>query len=125
MSMQNVIHRSKTYTRYPFLNQHLQSSKDLFQKAIRVQAMLVTANQQALYFKLNAGGVSGVVSRPDSVSRFKSTAVGETVDCYVVNWNATESVVFLERYSHERGTEPFKKPKVVPRHAWQKYGAMT
>eukprot|EP00400_MALV-I_sp_L67-5_P000336 gene336-448_t len=125
LSMQNVIHRSKTYTKYPFLNQHLQSTNDLQQKALRVQAMLVTANQQALYFKMNAGAVSGVVSRPESVARFKSIAVGDTVDCYVSSWNASGSIVFLERFNHERGTQPFAKPKIIPRHAWQKYGAMT
>merc|ERR1712039_677580 len=86
-------------------------------RGLRLQAMLATRTDSALYFKLNLGAQrQGVVSRPDALSRFKDLQFGDIADCWVSAWNTSGNVVFLERLDQENAfPDPFDPTIGQPR----------
>lgn len=93
-----IIERSKSYTSYSRMNLHLMSPKAAERRGLRLQAMVATRTENALYMKLNLGAQrQGAVSRDEALSRFKDLKFGDVVDCWVSAWNTTGNVLFLER----------------------------
>ncbi|CEL95361.1 unnamed protein product [Vitrella brassicaformis CCMP3155] len=92
-----VIRRSRNWVNYAHLNPHLKAPNDIEQKGLKVQAMCVAAHSTSMYFKLNCDR-QGVVSRPDTLQRFKDVKIGDVAECFVTNWNLTGNIVFLDRY---------------------------
>lgn len=94
----SVMMRSKRYVDYARMNLHLSSPKAAERHGLRLQAMVATRTDAALYLKLNLGGHrQGVVSRPESLSSFEDLQFGDIADCWVSAWNTTGSIIFLER----------------------------
>eukprot|EP00927_Polykrikos_kofoidii_P043792 TRINITY_DN37893_c0_g1_i1.p1 TRINITY_DN37893_c0_g1~~TRINITY_DN37893_c0_g1_i1.p1 ORF type:complete len:398 (-),score=49.81 TRINITY_DN37893_c0_g1_i1:78-1271(-) len=105
-----VLHRSRQYADYARMNQHLASPKAAERRGLRLQAMLATQTETALYLKLNLGNQrQGAVSRPEAMSRFRDFQVGDVIDCWVSAWNTTGNVLFLERLEP---TNTFPEPKM-------------
>lgn len=94
-----VLSRSTRYVDYARMNHHLASPKAAERRGLRVQAMLATRTEEALYFKLNLGAHrQGAVSRPVALARFSDLQFGDIADCWVSAWNASANVLFLERF---------------------------
>ncbi|CAE8610039.1 unnamed protein product, partial [Polarella glacialis] len=93
-----VLSRSQRYVDYSRMNHHLSSPKAAQRRSLRLQAMLATHTETALYFKLNLGAHrQGVVSREEALKNFKDLQFGDIADCWVSAWNTTGNVLFLER----------------------------
>lgn len=93
-----VLMRSQRYVDYAKMNHHLKTPKAVERHGLRLQAMVATQTEAALYLKLNLGAHrQGVVSRPEALARFKDLQFGDIADCYVSAWNTGGTVMFLER----------------------------
>eukprot|EP00930_Biecheleria_cincta_P050613 TRINITY_DN35802_c0_g1_i1.p2 TRINITY_DN35802_c0_g1~~TRINITY_DN35802_c0_g1_i1.p2 ORF type:complete len:172 (+),score=30.57 TRINITY_DN35802_c0_g1_i1:692-1207(+) len=93
-----VLSRSQSYVSYAHMNNHLTSPKAAQRKGLRLQAMLATQTEAALYFKLNLGAHrQGVVSRDQALLNFKDLQFGDIADCFVSAWNTQGNIIFLER----------------------------
>lgn len=93
-----VIEKSRRYCDYARMNHHLGTPKAAEKRGLRLQAMLATQTEAALYLKLNLGAHrQGAVSRPEALSRFKDLQFGDIADCWVSAWNPTGNILFLER----------------------------
>ncbi|CAK9111360.1 unnamed protein product [Durusdinium trenchii] len=96
-----VMTRSREYVNYARMNLHLSSPKAAERRGLRLQAMLATQTEAALYFKLNLGAHrQGVVSREEALKNFKDMHYGEIADCWVSAWNTGRNILFLERFEH-------------------------
>uniref|UniRef100_A0A0G4HYI2 3'-5' exonuclease domain-containing protein n=1 Tax=Chromera velia CCMP2878 TaxID=1169474 RepID=A0A0G4HYI2_9ALVE len=91
-----VVSRSSAWVSYCHLNAFAKRKSDLEKRGLRLQAMLVSASPRCLYFKLNCHK-QGVVSRVSDMEAFRDVEIGDTTDCVVSNWNASGSILFLER----------------------------
>ncbi|CAK0899445.1 unnamed protein product, partial [Prorocentrum cordatum] len=90
----SVLARSERYTDYARMNLHLGSPKAVEKRGLRLQAMLATRTDAALYFKLNLGSHrQGAASRPEAVSRFRDMQFGDVADCWVSAWNMTGNII--------------------------------
>eukprot|EP00913_Durusdinium_trenchii_P022740 g21353.t4 len=68
------------------MNLHLSSPKAAERRGLRLQAMLATQTEAALYFKLNLGAHrQGVVSREEALKNFKDMHYGEIADLWDPN----------------------------------------
>ncbi|CAJ1336660.1 unnamed protein product, partial [Effrenium voratum] len=93
-----VMSRSQEYVKYARMNLHLSSPKAAQRRHLRLQAMLATHTDAALYFKLNLGAHrQGVVSREEALKNFKDMHYGQIADCWVSAWNTGGNILFLER----------------------------
>lgn len=93
-----VMSRSQEYVNYAHMNLHLSSPKAAERRGLRLQAMLATQTEAALYFKLNLGAHrQGVVSREEALKNFKDMHYGEIAGCWVSAWNTGGNILFLER----------------------------
>lgn len=93
--------RSQQYVDYARMNHHLGSPKAVEKRGLRLQAMLATRTEAALYFKLNLGAHrQGAVSRPDAISRLKGAQFGDIIDCWVSAWNSGGNVFFWNALMH-------------------------
>eukprot|EP00439_Symbiodinium_sp_Y106_P062061 s108_g9.t1 len=94
----NVLSRSRQYVNYSKMNLHLSSPKAAERRGLRLQAMLATHTEAALYFKLNLGAHrQGVVSREEALKNFKDMHYGDIAECWVSAWNTGGNILFLER----------------------------
>jgi exonuclease 3'-5' domain-containing protein 1 len=115
-----VLAQSRSYVEYSRMNLHLNSPKAAEKRGLRLQAMLATRTEKAIYFKLNLGAQrQGAVSRPEAVSRFRDMEFGDIADCWVSAWNVTGSLLFLERL--EAGTAALKVPAPPPDPGTSRY----
>ncbi|CAE7527418.1 PAN1 [Symbiodinium natans] len=93
-----VLSRSRQYVNYSKMNLHLASPKAAERRGLRLQAMLATHTEAALYFKLNLGAHrQGVVSRTEALKNFNDMQYGDIADCWVSAWNTGGNILFLER----------------------------
>ncbi|CAJ1406680.1 unnamed protein product [Effrenium voratum] len=106
-----VMSRSQEYVKYARMNLHLSSPKAAQRRHLRLQAMLATHTDAALYFKLNLGAHrQGVVSREEALKNFKDMHYGQIADCWVSAWNTGGNILFLERLEANAMPEPERKP---------------
>lgn len=110
-----VLAQSRSYVEYSRMNLHLNSPKAAEKRGLRLQAMLATRTEKAMYFKLNLGAQrQGAVSRPDAIARFRDMEFGDVAECWVSAWNVTGSLLFLERLEAGTGTTAAMKVPAAP-----------
>jgi len=112
-TMRHVLQVSDRFLQYASMNMHLTSTKSLFQKGLRVEAMLATVTPTAMYFKLNCGLVAVACSKI-AMESLKSTQVGEIVPCLVTDWDEDQEIVYIQKLAALGGNRLSSTKPVFP-----------